>query len=620
MNLGWTTLCLGGYLPGTMVVTSALTGAALAVHLVARAFGRAAVPARAHAAGWLLLPFLVYAAANVLWVTPVRWLGWRDWFWWAEMIAIFWVVLNGVRAAETRRVLFATLMALGVITAVLGCYQRFGKSDWLMLGRVQSEPFIGRASGSFGAPNSLAGFLILLIPAVGALAFRRGARVSGRVGWGGLALVLVVGLVLTISRGAWLGLAVALAAWPLVAGNGNWWRRLGLAVAVAGILAIAGGVVLASSPRARERFGYLVRDMGEKTRPIMWRAAWGLFREHPAVGSGGGSYNVLFERFRPEQFPDEPKWAHNDYLNTLSDYGAVGFGLLLGMGGVVVWRCRRTSSGRLLQREDAGDVAGRDWIDDPLLTRAMAIGMLAFALQLLVEFHFKIPALAMAFATVAALVVARAWPADAGAAVRDAPIRRIATAAAVVAIVVAGWFAVVYRAEELRFRARELIDQLAVKSQDQPVFRVRVLQAEADLARAVSLDSSNGQAWADLAYALSLRALGEPARTTEIGREAETAADHALVTSEVCGEFWIRRGAARDMQGRWLDGGSDFLAAIALAPTNAIDWYYYAYHLSRNPTQRDAALAALAFCLRLDPGNPEGLALRQRLAISLKGP
>ena len=36
-NLGWTTLCLGGYRPETLRITSALNGLLLVVHLLGRA-------------------------------------------------------------------------------------------------------------------------------------------------------------------------------------------------------------------------------------------------------------------------------------------------------------------------------------------------------------------------------------------------------------------------------------------------------------------------------------------------------------------------------------------------------------------------------------------------------
>lgn len=621
VDLAWTTLCLGGYLPGTMVITCGLTGAALSVHLLSRAFAGNATTVGVHPAGWLLLPFLAYAAGNVLWVTPVHWLGWRDWFWWAEMVAIYWVVLNGVRSPGPRRALFATLVALGAVAVLMGCYQRFERPDWMMLGRIQSGPFIGRSSGSFGIPNSFAAFLILLLPAIGALAFRRGAGAMWRIFCGGLALVFTFGLVLTISRGAWLGLALALAVWPLIACRGNWGRRVGIASAVVAGLLSAGGVLYANSPKVHERLVYLARDMGEKTRPIMWRAAWRLFREHPAVGTGGGSYNVLFEKHRPEQFSDEPKWAHNEYLNTLSDYGVVGFGLFFGACGAIGWRCRRRFNRDRAEPVGEMGVEERDWIDAPLLTQALGIGMLAFGLQLFVDFHFKIPALGMAFAVVAALVIGRLWQMKRKTVDQAGPLKRGAlVVAALGAVTIAGLFVTAFCAEELRFDARESIDLLAAKPAEKERFRAKVSDAAADLAHAVALDPSNGQAWSDLSYATALRSRSEQGRNTELGREAEIAAERALATSRVFAEFWVRRGVARDMQGRWLDGGNDFTQAIAVAPANSIMWYYYADHLSRKPTSRGLMEAALAFCLRLDPGNPEGLALRQRLAISPKGP
>ncbi len=611
-NLAWTTLCLGGYRPETMVVTSALTGGLLAVHLASRAFEENAARTPTHPAGWLLLPFLVYGAMNVAWVTPVPWLGWRDWFGWVEMVAVFWVVLNGVRAPAVRRALFATLVTLGVIAVLFGCYQRFVHPDWLMLHRVQAEQFIGRASGSFGIPNSLAAFLLLLLPALGALAFRRGAGAVARVFAGWLALVLGFGLVLTISRGAWLGLALALVTWPLAAARGSWWRRLGLAVVVLGAVLTVGGLLYAAIPKVQERFAALVRDMGETTRPVMWRAAWKLFQEHPVLGTGAGSYNVLFEKYRPERFPGEPQWAHNDYLNTLSDYGGVGFVLFFGGWAAIAVRCLRR------QRRMESRFPVNDWLDSPVVVAGLATGALAFALQLLVDFHFKIPALAMAWGVVTALIVQRAWPM--AATTGPLPMAR-AIGLGMAAVVVGGTaFAVVprFRSEALRYGARQGIDRLAGEPVTSPEYRDRLAESRAKLVRAVKIDPANAQAWADAAYAASLWAHISPKEVPALGVEAETAAGRALTLSPACVEFWIRRGVARDMRGRWLDGRLDFVHATTLAPNTSWVWFYYADHMSQRASERGLAEAALALCLRLDPQNQDGLALRQHLAISYK--
>ena len=158
-NLAWTTLCLGGYRAETMLVTLSLTGSLLAIH-----FATCAMQNRTWREldffGWCLIPFLAYALCNVLFVTPVRWLGWLDWMGWANAAAVFWVVRNGVVSRSSRRFLFFTLVALGITAVALGSYQRFVQPDWLMLGRQQVDQFLGRASGPFGIPNSLAAYLV----------------------------------------------------------------------------------------------------------------------------------------------------------------------------------------------------------------------------------------------------------------------------------------------------------------------------------------------------------------------------------------------------------------------------------------------------------------------------
>jgi tetratricopeptide (TPR) repeat protein len=199
--------------------------------------------------------------------------------------------------------------------------------------------------------------------------------------------------------------------------------------------------------------------------------------------------------------------------------------------------------------------------------------------------------------------------------------RVVATGIAVACVAgFCGFFLPHFRAEAWRKPARGAIDALARVPADAAHYRAPLEQARAALERATALDLANGQAWADLSYALALSSVAEPAREAELGKAAEAAAVRALACSRVSHEFWIRRGVARDMQGRWVEAGEDFLVAVRLAPHNTWAWYYYAEHLSRVWAVREAADAAVAFCLRLDPWNPLGIALRQRLAIAPKAP
>lgn len=609
-------MCLGGFRPETRVATGILTGLLLAVHFAARALAPLRLPA--HPAGWVLLPFLGYAAANAMWVTPVPWLGWLEWFGWAQTVAVFWVTLNGIRSRTTRKALFAGLCTLAAVAVFMACYQRFARPDWLMLGRVQAPQFLGRSSGPFGIPNSLAAFLLLLLPAAGALTLRTGAAATARIAWGWLTAVLALGLLLTVSRGAWLGLALALIAWPLTSRRWPWRRRAWWATVILALVLAAGVGIYSASPQARERLVAAARDGGELSRPVTWRAAWKLFREAPGWGTGAASYNTLFEKHRPEKFPVEPQWAHNDYLNTLSDYGAAGFLLFFGGAGFIAWRAWR---GAPREAGESGGGRRGDWLESPPTLSALGIGLLAFAFQLALDFHFKIPALALSFAAVAGLAVRRAWPL-AAAEERARPAARIASGAAALASlgVALAVLRPMHEAEGLRYRARQSLDRVAAATPEPAVARARLEEARDALQRAVAIHPANAQAWADLAYVHILRAGTEPGRNGQLGREAEAAADRALAISGAPFEFWVRRGVARDMQGRWLDAGNDTMQAVLCAPTNPLAWYHHAYHLSLKPTEQKLARAAVAFCLRLDPYNDAGLALRQRLAVSPASP
>lgn len=595
-NLAWTTLCLGGYMPGTKVVMGLLTGALIAVHLV-----DPSRRARPHPAGLLFIPFLAYAAANLAWVTPVRWMGWFDWLNWAQMAAIFWIVLNAVESPESRRILGAVLVALGVVAAAMACYQHFGDPRWMMLGRRQHDQFVGRATGPFGIPNSLGVFFALLIPPVGAVAFGRGRAGGLRILCAAALFAFAVGFVLAISRGAWLALAGAFALRPLLTPGTSIGRRIAATLAVICMAAAAVALLYNTYPLMRERSLQFVRDLGERSRPIVWLGTWRIFEAHPVLGGGAGAFDVLFEKYRPEGFVIDPVYSHCDYLNTLADYGVVGFALFFGPVAYIGWRTSRASG----------------------LAAAAWTGLLAFFLHILVDFHLKMPALAMIVATISALVVRETWPGEAGPPA-GGPFRSGLSLAgrwcAAVAVLVFAVFFVApkYEAEKLRWAAREKVDKIAESGVDPSSQRDVLTAVSAGLDRAVSLDPMNAQAWSDRANAYSLWALVEPPRTVELGVSTERDADRAIAICPVFAEFWLRQGTGLDMQYRWFEGGKSFVRALQIAPARADVWYYEAYHLSLKRTEIGPAMAAANLSLRLDPGFLFAQVLRQRLANRLQ--
>ncbi len=615
-NLAWTSLHLGGVRAETMAASWLLTGAALALHLLLAAFS--GERRRWGGAGVLLAVFLVYAAANVRFVTPVRWLGVRDWLAWVQMIAVFWTAWRGLRRAGPRGLLLGVAVMLGLAAAVLCAYQWFSQPGWLMMGRAQTAQYFGRASGFMGNPNSMAAFFALLIPPVLALAWQRGAGAGRRLACGYAAAAMLFGWVLTLSRGGWLALAAAFAVWPLFARGRTRGGRLRRCGAVLAAFAVAGGGLYVASPAARARADKFAADHGEQSRPILWKAALRLAAGAPVFGTGAGSFNVLFERERPEGFRDEPQWAHNDFLNTLGDYGAAGFLLFFGAAGAVTWRllrARREADGReyLFSGYD-------DWCA-PEITRAIGVGLLALGLACLVDFHLKIPSVAM----LAAILAAEGWRRVESSGARDAPDKKpgsarlnyarraaCALAAPVVVWSVAGAVMPLFYEEAARRDGRALIDSLAKPGVSEAEQRSVLSRAEGLLVEG----GYNPQACADIAYANALWSRVEPGNAQLHGCAAELAARAALARSDVVYEFWIRLGVALDVQGRWVEAGDAFSRALGLAPASAFAWYHQAYHLGLNPAAQSLAGAAVETCLRLDPGYEPAKVLRLRLRAS----
>ncbi|MBI3885443.1 MAG: O-antigen ligase family protein [Opitutae bacterium] len=602
MAFAWTTLELGGFLAETMVVSSwaVFALAALGGMLFAarpQAFNRAAL---------LPLPFLLYALASVLWLAPAQWLAWREWLLWLQMWLVFVLVLHFGRGRGATALIAATFVGLGLAGVAMAAWQRFVNPHWMMMGKVQVVQFTDRSAGMFGIPNSLAALLELVIPVCVALLFSRKTSVLGKILCGWLGALFLGALVLTGSRGGWLAMAATLALGPLLAGK-NWSRKLaGLGAVI--VLVGAGALALYRfSEPVRSRLEPFLAGEWESSRPVIWRVGMRIWQDHPWLGSGAASYNVVFDRYRPPHFRNEPIWAHNDYLNTLSDYGVAGFALWAGAGGALLWLGWRAVRQARKTPARVGEVL-RHW----RWKLGLFLGVISYSLHLAVDFHTKIPALAYAVAIALALLLRREpEPAPAGLAGR---VMRVVGGLAAGVVLVVGWRigSPLYRAEAIRYESRHALDVQARTGAGD--WGKIIPPAVKNFERATQLDPRNAQAWADYAHAVMLSWHVTGGDLFALGLVAERAADRAVALCPSQAEFWVRRGAALDLQRRPADGEKSFKHALALAPQSPEWWYYYAYHLSALPGREKEARQAVETCLALDPTISLAVALRRQLS------
>lgn len=258
----------------------------------------------------------------------------------------FLAILGIVRDARSRRRLgilvigAALFVAVGYMVEVGVGWIRF----WSFVGRLAVPPLRPGFSGlSLGSPNLIATYLLLLGPLATVLLWRSAGR---RFAIPALGLVLV-GILLSGSRGGYLGLAMALVFLvPLLlvanaeSASGVARRLMSLGssprVAMPVIVAIAVGVV-ALGPALAARFS----TGGEALRLGLWQTAVQLFAAHPWFGTGPGTWPQLQLAIPQNQdLVLVVPHPHDAYLRLLSELGIAGVAAALVAFGTLVWRAR----------------------------------------------------------------------------------------------------------------------------------------------------------------------------------------------------------------------------------------------------------------------------------------
>ena len=252
---------------------------------------------------------------------------------WISLVGSVWAWMQMSRGGERWKGVFGALLLLLAAEALYGVWQWMTESR-SVLWAVRPELYGLRLSGSYGCPNHFANALAMGIPLAAALLFLRGAGAPLRLLAGYyLALSLPV-LYGTMSRSAWLGtaggLGTALLCW--LWRKNRLWFLAGLAAVPLG-MAAAGWVAYKALPLVQQRVDEYRqgedKDKGSGGRLSMWKDATAMWRTRPATGYGGGSFVWAFPRHqKAAKLILRYDYPHNEYIQTLVEYGAVGGGLL----------------------------------------------------------------------------------------------------------------------------------------------------------------------------------------------------------------------------------------------------------------------------------------------------
>jgi O-antigen ligase len=309
---------------------------------------------------------------------------------------LFFIVLNNLHRQELTQIIALTVIFLGMVISMYAIYQYLVKSDkvWTVV-----SPYKGRGGGTFIYPNNLAGYLEMLLPL--GICFIVAGRLSHvmKIVLGYACVVMLAGIGVTMSRGGWLVTAVMLV---MLCGVLLTQRNFRLQALVLLALVIVGG--LAITPKLtgmHERFANTFSSgKADDLRFSIWKPAYQMWQDHFWLGAGPDHFDYLFRIYRPQEVQLRPGRAHNDYLNTLADWGVIGTGVVAAAWVLLYWGARKSWQAVRGVQDDFSRRKSNKYA----FVMGASLGLFTVLLHAIVDFNMHTPAVALLAVTLMALL------------------------------------------------------------------------------------------------------------------------------------------------------------------------------------------------------------------------
>ncbi|MFH1718853.1 MAG: O-antigen ligase family protein [Planctomycetota bacterium] len=294
---------------------------------------------------------------------------------------------------EKIKIVLVVIAALGAVSAYQ-CAEQFFVSNQMTIEQYQQDPqtfleplgiepgsfqqflfehrlYSRGVRGFFTTRNSAGSFALMAFFAAVALfldKFRnRKSEPSGTIylmATGGIAVIVLLSLVLTRSKGAIIGLFFAAAVLMALLRFGNWVKTHREALLVSGLLLCigCGGAIVwygLSHDRLPGGGSMLVRWQ-------YWHASAKMYADHPLTGVGPGNFGHFYTRYKPASALESVADPHNFPLSILTQYGPLGLVGFLVMIFIPLWRA--TSPGAI-------GPAAKTGVDQPVF-RTLATALL----------------------------------------------------------------------------------------------------------------------------------------------------------------------------------------------------------------------------------------------------
>lgn len=339
--------------------------------------------------------------------SPVEYIARPDLFMVLGGLIIYLLTALCATSPTSRLVFTSVFLLLACAHVIVGAIQFTKGDNFMPFDFLPRNNYGPRASGFYGCPNHLAGFLqVAMLMALG-LAFWSRWRLSGKILAGYVAAVCGAGILMSASRGGFVSALAGLFAFAVISLllARQWMRRdlWSLLVTALVFVVIGAGYVVVSALQGSDLLSSRVEAVGGDAplRVGMWKAAIKQFFVNPLFGTGSGTYLYYGRLFRDAGMQQDPIYPHNDYLQLLGEFGLTaiaGFAFFLAVHLRSGWKfIADVIAGRT---EDADrEAPGFHGNNSLALTVGALCSVAAYMVHSIVDFNLHIPSntLVMAF-------------------------------------------------------------------------------------------------------------------------------------------------------------------------------------------------------------------------------
>lgn len=566
----------------------------------------------------LFLPFIVWLVLGNLFWNSVSWRGWQSLIYVLEGFLYFWVFVNNVRSRSHLAFITIALLTIGLASVLNGLYQFFHNPASIAgtLGGATitlSELYHGKATGTFADPNSLAVYLLILLPVSIVATVVRRFPLLLRALFGYISVMFLACIIFT--QALW-AIFTCIPIFSLIA-----WLcfvrskvRIYFALISATLfLGLASAFINLTPSFAHNIESSLVESI-EGTRLEVWVESLRIAASSRFLGKGAGSFSSQLEQSSRLSTVNYWQTPHSDIIQFILEYGIIGVICLA----LPLWWIISRAYLRFKQEPVGHRLKGRrgKWMPINRMVLSMALSSVCILFFCcIIGKVFVLPT----FLLIGALAVGILVKLSFNRTLIMPQGQRVPYFCILFCLFFGISFAltgrVVLDAQAHEAVASERLNQI-VANRVHISGDVALLDSIfSEFKWATMLCPGHVDAWVGLSVAQSLKVYQRPEEAPQIGLIAKEYALNATTLSQDYWRGWAQLGVAYALCGDHLCAENAFEKALELAPNNSNTNYQWGAFLSHFPERRAEAISAVQRSLEINPENQVARRLRQKLLL-----